>query len=93
LPVYCCHRRNNVAIARIVLDRPALPPGLLSGDDRGTRADKRIEDDGTTPSDVPNRIGHERRRLCRWMADTILARRQTADRRIFPDVGPAAVLA
>jgi hypothetical protein len=79
---------DDVAIARIALDRPAMPPGLLDGDDRRARAGKRIEDDGSTSGDVPNRIGHERRRLCLGMAGNIFARRQTADRRIFPDVGP-----
>jgi hypothetical protein len=83
---------DDVAIERIALDGPAMPPGLLGGNDRRARAGKRIEDDGTAPGHVPNRIGHERRRLCWGMQRKIVARRQTADRRRFPDVGPAAAV-
>jgi len=38
---------NDVAIERIELDCPAMPPGLVGGDDRRAVAGKRIEDDGT----------------------------------------------
>ena len=80
---------NDVAIERIELDCPAMPPGLLGGDDRRAVAGKRIEDDGTAPGHIPDRVGNERRRLHCGMQGMILgpARPETGDPRIVPDVG------